>query len=94
MRISKNTLGCSLACLLTAVVPAFSASAAKCTWTGTSSGYWDDGANWSTGTAPQAGDDVVINKWINNYFMVTVTNSTPVINSLKIGESYICRLRT
>ena len=94
MRISQNTMGCSLACLLTAVVPAFSASAAKCTWTGTSSGYWDDGANWSTGVAPQAGDDVVINTWINNYFMVTVTNSTPVLNSLKVGETYICRLRT
>ena len=40
--------------------------AQTCTWNGAASGYWDDGANWSTGAAPQAGDDVVINTWINN----------------------------
>ena len=69
--------------------------AQTCTWTGSSaSGYWDDGANWSTGVAPQTGDDVVINKWINNSFTVYITNSTPVLKSLKLAETYICTLVT
>ena len=86
---------CSLACLLTAVVPAFSASAAKCKWTGPAVGNWDDGANWSTGTPPQAGDDVTINIWKDssyNNMNVTITNTTPVLNSLEIGRSYPCTL--
>lgn len=68
--------------------------AQTCTWNGAASGYWDDGANWSTGAAPQAGDDVVINTWINNSFSVYITNSTPVLKSLKLAETYICTLVT
>ena len=66
--------------------------AQTCTWSGAASGYWDDGANWSTGVAPQAGDDVVINKWINNSFTVNITNSTPRLNSLRLAETYVCTL--
>ena len=69
--------------------------AQTCTWNGAASGYWDDGANWSTGTPPQAGDDVLINIWKDssyNNMNVTITNTTPVLNSLEIGRSYPCTL--
>jgi fibronectin-binding autotransporter adhesin len=33
---------------------------ASVTWTATGSGTWSQGANWSTGAAPLAGDDVTI----------------------------------
>ena len=68
---------------------------ATCTWTGPAVGYWDDGANWSTGAAPQAGDDVTINIWKDssyNSMNVTITNTTPVFNSVTIGSGYVCTL--
>ena len=71
------------------------ANANTCTWTGPAVGNWDDGANWSTGTPPQAGDDVLINIWKDssyNNMNVTITNTTPVLNSLEIGRSYPCTL--
>ena len=68
--------------------------AQTCTWNGTeASAYWDDGANWSTGAAPQAGDDVVIDKNVKN-LTITITNSTPVLGSLTFAESYACTLMT
>ena len=80
--------------LCSAFVLALNAGAGTCTWTGASANaYWDDGANWSNGVVPEAGDDVVINKNVKN-LKITITNSTPVLKSLTFAESYACTLVT
>ena len=59
--------------------------AALKTWTAGGSGSWAVGANWSGGTVPAAGDDVVINPagavW-------TISNVPTIsLNSISIGGS-------
>ncbi|HRZ86291.1 MAG TPA: autotransporter-associated beta strand repeat-containing protein, partial [bacterium] len=36
-------------------------------WDGSSSGWWDDGANWTSNTAPTAGDDLFFGTSVSNY---------------------------
>jgi hypothetical protein len=56
------------------------------TWTALASGDWNVGSNWSTGSTPGAGDDVVINQPGN----ITVTHAQNVldtIHSLTISDT-------
>ena len=57
---------------------------ATVTWISNSSGFWDEGANWSTGLAPQAGDDVVIDR--PGQVTVTIRTDTAAIQTLNAKE--------
>jgi hypothetical protein len=52
------------------------------TWEGTISNVWSNAANWSCGTLPDAGTDVIINTGKTNYPQV---NSNVIIRSLKLN---------
>ncbi|MCB0332308.1 MAG: hypothetical protein KDD55_02345, partial [Bdellovibrionales bacterium] len=56
------------------LMPAFS-YAATVTWISDVDGDWADGANWSTGTPPVAGDDVIIDRPSANV-TVSLSNQT------------------
>ncbi len=61
------------------------AGAATVTWISNVSGFWDVGANWDTGTAPQAGDDVIIDR-PGLTITVTIRVPTATIRSLLTTE--------
>lgn len=54
-------------------------SAATCTFTGATDGYWNKAANWKDGAIPQNGDDVIL----ANTTVTTVNNN---IQNLTIGN--------
>ncbi len=60
-------------------------SRATVTWISDSDGFWDVGSNWSTGLAPQAGDDVVIDR-PGASPIVTIRSSTAGIATLTSTE--------
>src|SRR5690242_8517573 len=58
---------------------------AAVSWATDSSGFWDVGANWSTGQPPTAGDDVTIDRGAAN---PTITVRTTVAaHSLNAAEA-------
>jgi len=63
------------------------AHAATVSWNVDTDGFWDVAANWNTGTVPQAGDDVVINRPSANV-TVTFRTGTVTVNSLTSDESF------
>jgi len=67
------------------------AQAATCNWSGTTSTAWATGTNWSCGSAPQSGDDVVINIASANQPILDLTGGI-TINSLSIGSSAVSTL--
>ena len=69
----RQTFAFPLALALLSVYP--SSSAATKTWNGGSSGLWATGANWSGGTAPLAGDDLVFPAGATRF--VTTNNFSP-----------------
>jgi hypothetical protein len=67
----------------------------KCqsTWTGTVNTAWENGANWSCGTVPDANTDVMINAGVSNYPVVSSNaichSATVAANaSLIVTDSY------
>ena len=54
------------------------------TWVSNTSGNWEDPANWSGGSVPQPGDDVVIN--VANGIVVSVHSATVTLNSFQSDE--------
>jgi fibronectin-binding autotransporter adhesin len=65
-------------CLLVLMVATFSGAeliAATKTWDGSSSGNWATGANWSGGTAPNSGDDLVFPTGVAQ--LLTTNNFSP-----------------
>ncbi len=56
-------------------------------WISDSDGFWDIGANWDTGMAPEAGDDVLINRPAAD-ITVTYRTGTASINSLFSTEAF------
>ncbi|HLM83982.1 MAG TPA: hypothetical protein VK254_02095, partial [Candidatus Bathyarchaeia archaeon] len=68
------------------VFSARSSHASTVTWTGNTSAVWSIGTNWDSGSAPLAGDDVVINGG-NNQPTIDLSGGTTTINSLTIGSS-------
>ncbi len=56
------------------------------TWTGTH-GFWDDGANWSTGIAPGVDDDVLIDTAAAQHTITVRTNVT--VRSLLVNENVV-----
>jgi putative Ig domain-containing protein len=58
----------------------------KCqsTWTGTVSTAWENGANWSCGTVPDANTDVIINAGTTNY---PVVSSNAVCHSATVAAN-------
>jgi len=67
-RVVREIIGAMIV-LLALVGSSFAATK---TWDGSTSGYWSVGANWSGGTAPVAGDDLVFP--VSGVFRFTVTN--------------------
>ena len=57
-------------------------------WVFDGDGFWDVGSNWSTGQAPQPGDDVVIDRPAGNY-TITHRSGTSQINSLAGSERLV-----
>src|SRR5262249_17301235 len=77
-------MGTSFALLLTAP---FAMGATK-TWTGTINGLWSVPENWG-GSAPTAGDDVVLPAGAQNSWMPNDLPAGTIIGSLSItGEGY------
>jgi hypothetical protein len=56
------------------------------TWTATHGNFkWETASNWSGGTVPQSGDDVILPSEGAAY-TVTLATTTPTLNSLQIGN--------
>ncbi len=64
------------------------ARAATVSWNVDSDGFWDDGANWSSGTVPQTGDTVIIDRPAATV-TVTYRTGTTSINSLTSSEAFV-----
>ena len=61
-------------------------------WDGSSSGYWNTGANWNTGTVPQDGDDLVFPSGPTRLVTTNNTSSLRRYRSITIsGDDYILR---
>ena len=71
-----------------------SSSAATRTWTGAVSSDWFEPGNWTDGDSnpgiPEDGDDVIVQNDRTVAVSVTLTNSTPWLASLKVGDVYNC----
>ncbi|MFK8057981.1 MAG: T9SS type A sorting domain-containing protein [Saprospiraceae bacterium] len=67
--------------LLFSLIGSLSTSAAVCTWTGTSGTDWANPLNWSCGSVPSSGDDVVLSG------QTIELNETSSINSLTISAT-------
>ncbi len=71
-----------------------SSSAATRTWTGSVSSDWFEPGNWldsdSNPGIPEAGDAVIIQNDRNTAVSVSLTNSTPWLASLNVGDVYNC----
>lgn len=74
--------------VLATLLAASGAHAATVSWNVDSDGFWDDGANWSTGNVPQNGDDVVINRPAVS-ITVTFRSGTATIKSLTCNEAFV-----
>ncbi|MGE5607820.1 MAG: carboxypeptidase regulatory-like domain-containing protein, partial [Bacillota bacterium] len=61
---------------------------ASVAWIADSSGFWDDGNNWSTGSVPTAFDDVIIDR-PGVSLTVTHRSGTDTVRSLTAGESLV-----
>ncbi|MBI3987382.1 MAG: G8 domain-containing protein, partial [Lentisphaerae bacterium] len=70
-------------CLLLGLLPP-AAQAAK-SWLG-GTNYWTVASNWSSGTIPVAGDDVIITN-LTRGALVYLSNSTPALASLTVAGS-------
>lgn len=64
------------------------AGAATVAWNVDKSDFWDVAANWSTGTVPQPGDDVIIDR-PDVTLTVTFRNGTATVNSLTVSEAFV-----
>src|SRR4051812_38291709 len=68
------------------------ASAATKTWDGSSSGNWATAANWSGGTAPAAGDDLVFPGGVTRLAVTNNFSPNRAFNSLTVlGTNYLLR---
>jgi hypothetical protein len=83
-----KTLRASLAVALTLLAAAHAAHADTVSWNVDSDGFWDDGANWSSGEVPQAGDDVVISRPAASV-TVTFRSGTVTVNTLTCDEALV-----
>ena len=63
-------------------------AAATVSWNVDGSGFWDVAGNWSTGSVPQAGDDVVIDR-PSATITVTHRSGTSTIKSLTCSETFV-----
>ena len=76
--------------MLLALAP--SAQAATKTWDGSSSGNWATGGNWSGGTAPNNGDDLIFPAGIAQLLVTNDFSPNRAFNSILIGGSnYVIR---
>jgi hypothetical protein len=75
-----------VATLLIACCVANAAHAETVSWKDGNVGSWSDTANWSTGTAPTAGDDVAI---AGNGSRVTLGQSTPELASIRLEQTLV-----
>ncbi len=57
-------------------------------WLLDTDGFWDVPANWSTGSVPNSGDDVVIDRGTANP-IVTINGGAPSIRSLQSTEKLV-----
>lgn len=65
------------------------AEAATITWTGTTSGSWSVGSNWSGGVAPVTGDDLVFPSGASNLSNTNDLTENTIINSVTFtGSGY------
>lgn len=76
------------AAILTTVLAATAAHAATVSWNVDNDGFWDEGANWSTGSVPNPADDVVISRPAAN-ITVTFRSGTQSIKSLTCDETFV-----
>jgi hypothetical protein len=76
------------AVILTTVLAASATHAATVSWNVDTDGFWDEGAKWSTGNVPQAGDDVVISRPAAS-ITVTFQSGTQTIKSLTSDETFV-----
>jgi hypothetical protein len=58
-------------------------------WTGAQDSNWDNPVNWSSGSVPAAGDDVVINQTGANVFLYNYSGTPDTIRSLSVQASNV-----
>ena len=78
----------TLAALLVACAASLAAASgvfATATWLNAGTGFWHDGANWSTLGEPTAADDAVV----NNGGTVEITSISELAQSLNIGSVFL-----
>ncbi len=77
----------SIACFSFFVFNLHDAYAATRTWTGTTSGAWSVGSNWSGGVAPVTGDDLLFPGTASNLSNTNDLTENTIINSITISAS-------
>jgi len=77
----------SLLLLVAVLTQPVATHAATVSWNVDSSGFWNVAANWNTGTVPQPGDDVVIDR-PSASVTVTFSSGSVAVNSLTSSESF------
>src|SRR5918999_1359008 len=71
-----------------ALLPAAPARAQTVTWTGNAGSYWSMGGNWSTGSPPTTGDDVVLTGGLASiYDLGSSRGSNPALRSITVSPS-------
>src|SRR5947209_4070506 len=53
-------------------------------WTGAQDNNWDNPVNWSSGSAPTASDDVIVNQTGANLFLYNFSGTPDTIHSLSV----------
>lgn len=84
----SKTLRASVAFAATLLAGAHGARAVTASWNVDSDGFWDEAAKWSTGKAPQPGEDVVISRPAANV-TVTFRSATATVTSLSCDEALV-----
>ena len=62
---------------------------ATVSWAVDSDGFWDDGSNWSTGTVPGPGDDVIIDRPAGDFTVTHRGNGVTSVGSLTSREQIV-----